>query len=136
LIVYTIQMGKWRVAQALKIPFKDITVKSGDPIFAPDWDMVLGHRDGKITDAEYTKKYYEKMLRMYNQYRPEWDELLAKPTVAISCYCSANKFCHRHILREIIEKILNKRELPYQYGGEIMSASMPLINADGGDELH
>ena len=27
----------------------DITVKSGDKVFAPSWEIVLGLKDGKIT---------------------------------------------------------------------------------------
>ena len=40
----TVQVGRWRLCQKHKAEFIDITVKSGLKIFAPTWEMVLGHK--------------------------------------------------------------------------------------------
>ena len=47
--------------------YLDITVKSGDKAFAPTWKMVMGSKQGKITDEEYTHQYTELMRKSYTQ---------------------------------------------------------------------
>ena len=45
------------------------TVKSGIKAFAPTWDMVMGHKQGKISDEEYTKLYYALMRESWKKAR-------------------------------------------------------------------
>lgn len=118
--IYTIQVAKFRLARELGIPVVDTTRKSGRQEFAPDWSMILAYKDGQMSKEEYTEKYMEKMLRMFNQYRPEWEDFIAKPLVAVSCYCAPHVFCHRHLLVDIMEKIHTRRNLPFYKGGEIV----------------
>jgi len=62
----------------------------------PTWNMVTGHKDGTISDKEYTKMYYELVLNKLNK-----DELIEKlDNKILLCWCGKSKFCHRHILRE------------------------------------
>lgn len=119
--IYTVQMSKFRLAQTLGIPTVDITVRSGRPEFAPDWNMVMDLKRGQLTSEEYAKRYREKMLLMYNLYRPEWQAFLKRPKVAVMCYCPAGVFCHRHLLVDIMEKLTTRLYLPFYRGGEIIS---------------
>lgn len=117
--IYTVQIAKYRMARELNIPIVDTTRKSGVQVFAPDWDMIMGHKEGTLTSAAYTEKYRTKMLRTFNHYRPEWESLIEHPLVALACYCSPFVFCHRHLLVDIMEIIHHKRGLPFYRGGEI-----------------
>ena len=103
--IYTIQIA---VAKSLKLTtdsrYLDITVKSGDKAFAPTWKMVMGAREGKISQEEYTRQYYYLMRQSYCQNRGRWDEVLAMNEVILACYCRADSFCHRYLLRDMLMK--------------------------------
>ena len=83
----------------------DITVKSGNKAFAPTWDMVMGHKRGTVSDAEYVERYYALMRRSYREHRAAWDELLSQDEATLLCYCAKGKFCHRTLLAEILVKL-------------------------------
>lgn len=83
----------------------NITVKSGDRVFAPTWDLVQGMRNGKITEDEFKEKYYELMRQSYKKNRAKWKALLEKEEVVLVCYCPIGAFCHRYLLVEILEKL-------------------------------
>ena len=80
----------------------DVTVKSGSGLgkaMAPTWAMVMGHKQGKITDAEYTAQYIPIMRRALMD--GKWlNELLGLnvKNVCFLCYCRDGKFCHSHLL--------------------------------------
>lgn len=117
--VSTIQMGKWRLAKELNIELIDTTVKSGIQALAPKWEMVLSHKAGRMSDEEYSKEYREMMLRSYMINQTVWRELLNKERIALACYCSPDRFCHRHLLVKYLEGICNSHNIPFRYLGEI-----------------
>ncbi len=85
----------------------DVTVKSSEEgrAFAPTWEMVMAHKRGQMSDAEYRNLYWAMMRRSWNQNRAAWGELLSRDEVTLLCYCRAGKFCHRRILAEILQKM-------------------------------
>lgn len=83
----------------------DVTVKSGDSNFAPNWNMVMGYKRGDLTEDEYTQIYYQKMRKSYKENRKRWDEILKMDRVVFVCYCRSGDFCHRLLLAEIFEKL-------------------------------
>jgi uncharacterized protein YeaO (DUF488 family) len=91
----------------------DITVKTGWNVFAPTWDMVMNYKDGKISQEEYTKQYYDKMRISYANRRDDWNWLLRQEEVVLVCFCKAGDFCHRLLLADILVK------LGAEYLGEI-----------------
>ena len=101
MLLYTIQIP---VAKKLGLindsRYIDVTVKSGDKAFAPTWKMVMGSKQGKITDDEYAKQYTELMRQSYKQNKQRWDEALNLNEAIIACYCKADSFCHRYLLAE------------------------------------
>jgi len=103
--LYTIQIS---VAKRLGLNkddrYLDITVKSGDKAFAPTWGMVMKHKQGIITDDEYTSLYTDMMRNSYQKNRHRWDELLSLDEVILACYCKADSFCHRYLLRDMLVK--------------------------------
>ena len=103
-----------------QIEVVDTTVKSGNHIFAPTWEMVLGHKDGSISDERYTRLYRQRMIQSMNRNTKTWIEFVSdqKPK-AIGCYCRTGTFCHRHLLVKIFEEICKRRSLPFHYHGEL-----------------
>jgi uncharacterized protein YeaO (DUF488 family) len=103
LSIYTIQI---RVAQKLKLTnnshYLDTTVKSGDKTFAPNWNIVMGVKHGRITPAEYTKEYRKMMEESYEKKYFRWEEVLALEKIILACYCRSDNFCHRYLLKDLL----------------------------------
>jgi len=77
-------------------------VKSGDRAFAPTWKMVLKSKKGLMSEEEYTREYYKMMRNSYVQHRERWEQLLGQEEVVLVCFCGKDKFCHRHLLKDIL----------------------------------
>ena len=73
--------------------------------FAPTWQMVSDHKNKYISDEVYTEFYMDKMRRLWKSSREDFDMLLAESSVVLVCFCPAGKFCHRHLLASIFEKL-------------------------------
>jgi len=105
MLLYTIQIP---VAKRLGLDkdsrYIDITVKSGDKAFAPTWKMVMGSKQDRITDEEYTNQYTELMRQSYKVNRERWNEVLNLDEVILACYCKADSFCHRYLLKDMLVK--------------------------------
>jgi uncharacterized protein YeaO (DUF488 family) len=95
----------------------DVTIKSGKDIkslkapdeiagkvFAPSWGMVMGHKNLRLTDEQYTQMYYKLMRQNYKNNREEWEKLLAREKVVLLCYCYSGAFCHRYLLKDMLVK--------------------------------
>lgn len=119
MIIHTVQMAKWRKAKERNIPFLDTTVKSGNDAFAPAWDMVMGIKQGRLSEEDYRQQYIDMMRESWEHRRLEWEKVLQMDQVALACYCPAGKFCHRHILKEILMKIQQQRGVEVIDGGEV-----------------
>lgn len=112
-------MAQWRRCKALGVELIDTTVKSGDPVFAPLWDMVRAVKAGEITEVDYTEQYHSLMRASWKKNRAQWEALLSKDKIAIACYCKAGAFCHRHLLVEYLEAVCKYLNIEYTLGGEI-----------------
>lgn len=104
---YTAQMA---VAAKLSGMYTlDITVKGRHPIgsaFAPTWNIVMGHKEGRITDEQYTEVYWQLMRKSWQNNRGIWNTLLKDTKeVVLLCYCRPGNFCHRLVLANIFEKM-------------------------------
>jgi uncharacterized protein YeaO (DUF488 family) len=96
----------------------DVTVKSGEKVFAPTWDMVMGHKRGTISDEEYTEAYYAMMRQSYIENFDVWIELCSKDEVTLVCFCPKGAFCHRVLLATLLEKVCKFHDIPFEYMGE------------------
>ena len=117
--LWTIQMCNWRVAESKGIELLDTTVKGNPGPLSPTWDMVLSHKSGKLSDKEYTDKYLQILRVSYTQHRRYWLDLCAKDRLAISCFCKCDKFCHRYILKDVLELVCKHNNIAFTYMGEI-----------------
>lgn len=116
--LYTAQMSGWRKAEKLGIPFVDVTVKSGDKMFAPTWDFLMEYKSDQDED-KYISKFTPLMRKNYLNNKQYWLDFLSQEEVVIACYCKAGKFCHRHLLVDIFEKICNHEGIGFERGGEL-----------------
>ena len=127
--LYTAQIAqRFRVAK-LGIPVLDTTVKSGDPTFAPSWDIVMRHKAGTLTDQGYMDVYKLMMRGSYYDNTQRWQEVIHMPSVAIMCYCPACTqekyvFCHRLVLVSMFEKICQLHGRAFHYAGEVTSGGI------------
>lgn len=112
--IYTIQISMAKKLNLFADPrFLDITVKSGDKAFAPTWKMVMASKEQSISDEEYEKLYILMMRESHRKNKKRWDEVLSMDQIIFACYCKADSFCHRYLLKDIFVK------LGADYTGEI-----------------
>ena len=116
--VWTIQMGKWRLAAEKKIQMLDITAKALSP-FAPEYAEVMKHKAGETSEDRYTELYLERLRASLRHNPAAWEQLKQHPQVAIACYCGAWKFCHRHIFLSPMTKYLAREGYTVQRMGEL-----------------
>jgi len=53
----------------------------------------------------YAERYTEEMRKSYAEHRRQWDALLAKERVVLTCMCSDRGRCHRGILAGVLVKL-------------------------------
>jgi uncharacterized protein YeaO (DUF488 family) len=106
----------------------DITAASKDPIgsiFAPNWDLVLKYKQGQSTQEQYIYGYNQIINNQFINNKQIFDQvanIIFKSNIVFVCYCPANAFCHRLILKDMFinsNRYKNKYSEPLQYGGEI-----------------
>ncbi len=80
----------------------DVTVKGQDPLgksFAPTWEMVMGIKNGTMTQELYTRAYLRMLRRVPDE---KWKELESfaqrHGSITFVCFCKPGAFCHRVIL--------------------------------------
>lgn len=72
--------------------------------FAPSEDLVRGSKSGTLSE-EYYKACYIKMLDNIPVSRAlELVNILKEGNYALCCFCGKNKFCHRHLLAEWLNR--------------------------------
>lgn len=118
--LWTIQMGKWRLALAQGIYLLDSTVKSGVAAFAPTWEIVGAVKAGEITEQQYTEQYLLLMRESFRRQPEQWQALEGYPSIAVACYCKPGKFCHRHLLADMLTKYFTSRNIPVEFRGELL----------------
>lgn len=123
--LWTIQVARWKLAKDRGIVFIDTTVKSAKEyaFLAPTWDMVMGHKQGTVSDTGYTELYYELLRSRYKENKQPFIKLLLDfkdSDIAVACYCATGRFCHRHLLVNILQAIAVKEKIPFNYKGELI----------------
>lgn len=95
--IYTGPMRLVRLTRSL-----DITVKSGDQVFAPSWDIVMGLKRNEISWEDYKHKYQLMMKHSQQINRERWLEIIQQEDVLLVCYCPKPDQCHRSLLAEML----------------------------------
>jgi uncharacterized protein YeaO (DUF488 family) len=89
----------------------DVTVKSAAEWarpFAPTWDLVMGHKNGLVSDQEYTWRYESLLERNPLLTRAVYQlhqlGLQNGGSVTLCCYCKDGDFCHTAVLARYLAK--------------------------------
>ena len=116
--IYTAHIRDYKKAETLGITFVDITVKSGDKMFAPTWDFLMEYKNDH-DEEKYISKFIPLMRRSYSENKQHWLDFLSQEEVAIACYCGKGGFCHRYLLVDIFEKICIYEGIELVRGGDL-----------------
>ncbi|EBY3806567.1 DUF488 family protein [Salmonella enterica subsp. enterica serovar Adabraka] len=125
--LWTLQLAKWRIAEKQNLPKLDITVKSGLKYLAPDWDFLMDYKKsdkGPEAEAAYTKRYMQKLNRLFDEDTDKLIEILRRGEVVLMCYCPPGKFCHRHLLVSYLIEIGEWFGYDVIYMGELDAANL------------
>jgi hypothetical protein len=115
--LYTIYTAHYRYSGPDRV---DITVKGQDrnwKQFAPTWNMVMGVKNGTMSEQEYIDLYSPSLDRrtvIGDVSGPTWHKLLQMETATFVCFCPEGAFCHRNILLNYILGVMRGRIV---YGG-------------------
>lgn len=82
----------------------DITAKTGNDLFRPDFETVMAFKSGGMTESQYEMYYHNLMQESYKNFKSGWDRLLSCDWTVLVCYCRVETFCHRLLLAEYLEK--------------------------------
>jgi len=96
----------------------NITIASGNKIFAPTWKMVMGFKNKLITWEEYVKQYEVCMDTSYYHCKDKWINLLSRPSITLLCYCKDPSICHRSLLAEMLVDVGKENGINAVYMGE------------------
>lgn len=96
----------------------DITVKTGDPAFAPPWNLVAGYKNNNVSWEEYTQRYIQYMRLSYQEQKQHWLDLFYKTSITLVCFCTDPEHCHRKLLAEILIKVGKAHNIHVAYHGE------------------
>jgi len=119
--VYTIAIPQWRKARDRGIELFDITVKSGFEPFAPYKDVLYAYKRGEVTDDQYTEIYLKKLTERFREAPEDFQGFLERTgPLAVACYCTAGKFCHRHLFIRYMRQIADDNGYHLNYKGEIL----------------
>lgn len=117
--VWTIQLGKWRLAEAQQIELLNITRGSGIDAFAPSAQALAQYKAGTMNETSYRQLYVQRMRMSFMAQRSQWEQLKSKERLAVACYCAAGAFCHRHIFAELLQAYVQREGVPFTLRGEL-----------------
>lgn len=113
--IYTVQMSKWRKLPST-IKLVSIVAKE-KTLLSPDWKMVEDFKKSVITEQEYMEEY-NLLLQDRISTKKNILDLISwlkefNGDIALSCFCSKDSFCHRHLalkfLSDLKEKIIKEK---------------------------
>lgn len=110
--LHTIYTARYNYAGADRV---DITIKGQDPDwkeFAPTWDMVIGVKNGSMSEQTYVDLYHPTLNHrsiIGDVSVTTWDKLLNMETATFVCFCAEGAFCHRNILTNYMLHVMDGR---------------------------
>lgn len=88
-------------AQIKRAPGVDTTVRANIPYISPDWDHVLGYKNGSLSQQDYEKWYLERLSEQ-KDFVKQYVKNLQQQNIVFLCYCKDGDFCHTHILIDFL----------------------------------
>jgi hypothetical protein len=95
------------IAVSRKIPSKNCGCDSVYTSLAPSLTLLRDYKNGNINELGYTELYKLEMKASKSawRYMNKILELSKSKDVYLVCWEGPGKFCHRHILKEMIEEM-------------------------------
>lgn len=97
------EITKWKNRGAMAI---DVTVKNAKGAtkeLAPTWALVMGYKEGRLTEEEYTSQYRNRLKNAQKKSPEKWRNTILNnegKTLVFACMCRPGDFCHRILLRD------------------------------------
>jgi ribA/ribD-fused uncharacterized protein len=118
--IWTVQMARSKKIGEQNIVLLDTTVKTGIKEFAPNWNEVMRYKDGYLSEEQYTVIYLAKMRDSLRDNPAIWKRWLTKEKrVAVTCFCKAGDFCHRHLFVPLMKTYLEENGHTVELMGEL-----------------
>ena len=84
-------------------------------ILAPSKDLLLGYKNGQISDAEYTVQFLAQLEKLNaNNIIEDLRKLGNGKSVGLICHCSTKNFCHRHLVAEWIKNCTGRNVVEFK----------------------
>lgn len=116
--VYTTRISDWREWHNSDVLFYDITLKSGDVVFAPPPELLYPYKQGLIKSREYGEIYYRLLRERFRNDPEPFYWLIKQEAIALACYCKHGVFCHRHLLKRPLRKLCEQEGITFIDRGE------------------
>ena len=82
----------------------DVSFNGGNPVFTPPKHVLLDHKLGKLTTAQFQKEYIKFLENSFIQHQYTWDKMLDSGKIVLVCSCNgADKNCHRQVLIKFLK---------------------------------
>lgn len=89
-----------------------------DNVLAPEQELLDDYKSGRETEDGYKRRYVEHFLDQFGYYRKfkSFEDFIAAvekeyekdyEAIVFLCYEKPSDFCHRHILRDMMNKVFN-----------------------------
>lgn len=128
MLLYTMSLSRHHLIKDYDIKILDTTVKSGNKLFAPNWGIVTGIKQGKINAEQYCDVYWDMMRKSFLNNFEGWMEYInTRKSVALACYCPSGTFCHRHELKDMFLLIAEEYNIPLTYICEIIPDTLDRV---------
>lgn len=108
----------------------DVTIKTGDRVFAPSQDLFTGAKSGNVSREVYAQRFNSEMKKSRKVNKQRWFEVASKDVLLIGCYCKPGKFCHRRLLVEHFQKFCHKNKIGFTFMGEVMKGKLLALPTD------
>jgi len=93
----------------------DITIKGNQypgNILAPTWNMVMRHKDQKLSDWDYATQYFSLLVGRMNAPEMEgrtnriaMNRITEFKQLTLVCFCPPFEFCHRVLAARMLENM-------------------------------
>jgi uncharacterized protein YeaO (DUF488 family) len=72
-------------------------------LFAPTWEMVMGVKNGTMSQEEYTRRYVAILSKALTENNINVLSQKFPNSITLVCFCSKGAFCHRVMLARVLE---------------------------------
>jgi len=91
---------------------------------APTRALVDSYKVGGIDAEQYELRYMALLRWRYRAYPQAFLDILSRPRTVLTCYCSKDGFCHRHLAKSVLAKIAQSHNIPFVLEDEVAALDL------------